>query len=237
DLIAGLPLETFDIFKDSFNTGYKIGANMLQMGFLKLLHGAPLEQTAEENGIAYSKTPPYEILENKWLSAEEMAQLHKIEDALERFCNSGRFSYTLQYLESVCISARNSSPFDFFLGFGENVQAHYKTALDEFCENAYRYLCTINGVDKTILRDTMALDRLATNSMGRLPSCLKVKDDDLKKAVIALAANADTAPKKAMRRGVVLLYSQNKKVAWVDYAENLRDKVSKKWQINFKENW
>ena len=40
DLIAGLPHEDLRTFGESFNTGYALGAQMLQLGFLKLLHGA-----------------------------------------------------------------------------------------------------------------------------------------------------------------------------------------------------
>ena len=40
DLIAGLPHEDLESFEGSFDIGYSLGANMLQMGFLKLLHGA-----------------------------------------------------------------------------------------------------------------------------------------------------------------------------------------------------
>ena len=48
DLIAGLPHEDLRTFGESFNTGYALGAQMLQLGFLKLLHGAAMREEPEE---------------------------------------------------------------------------------------------------------------------------------------------------------------------------------------------
>ena len=42
DLIAGLPEEDFESFRSSFNTAYSLKANMLQLGFLKILYGSPM---------------------------------------------------------------------------------------------------------------------------------------------------------------------------------------------------
>ena len=48
DLIAGLTGEDFESFKSSFNTAYSLGAHMLQLGFLKLLHGADMREDTEK---------------------------------------------------------------------------------------------------------------------------------------------------------------------------------------------
>jgi hypothetical protein len=56
DLIAGLPHEDLRTFGESFNTGYALGAQMLQLGFLKLLHGAAMREEPEEFPCVFRKT-------------------------------------------------------------------------------------------------------------------------------------------------------------------------------------
>ncbi len=98
DLIAGLPYEDFASFTESFNTAYSLGPNMLQLGFLKLLYGAPMRENPAEFPCRYNGQPPYEVTQTPWLSEEELLRLHHTEDALERLYNSGRFRRTLSYL-------------------------------------------------------------------------------------------------------------------------------------------
>ncbi len=51
DLIAGLPFETYELFKRSFNKVYRLGADAFQMGFLKVLKGTPIAAMKERYGI------------------------------------------------------------------------------------------------------------------------------------------------------------------------------------------
>ena len=112
DLIAGLPYEDMDSFRESFNTIYQIGAHHLQLGFLKLLHGTRIRREASLHGYKYRDYPPYEVIENKYISAAEMLEIKDIEEALDRTLNSGRFDYTLKYLENYF-----TEPFEFYKGF------------------------------------------------------------------------------------------------------------------------
>ena len=54
DLIAGLPYEDFSSFAKSFNQAYDINANVIQLGFLKLLKGSTLEKEKEERERNYA---------------------------------------------------------------------------------------------------------------------------------------------------------------------------------------
>ena len=76
DLIAGLPFEDFASFASSFNAAYELKAHMLQLGFLKLLHGSPMREDSKRYPCRYSKSPPYEVIETPWLSEDEMKLLH-----------------------------------------------------------------------------------------------------------------------------------------------------------------
>ncbi len=100
DLIAGLPLEDYERFGRSFDDVYRMGAHQFQLGFLKLLTGAPMNQLVETYDYVFSMHPPYEILSNRFLSSNDLYKLKCIEDVLERLYNSGRFQRFLSLLES-----------------------------------------------------------------------------------------------------------------------------------------
>lgn len=225
DLIAGLPEEGYDSFKEGFNRAYSIGANMLQLGFLKILHGSPMGDNKDEYPCCYSSEPPYEVISTPYISAEELQLLHICENELERLYNSGRFMLTLEYI------TRFIPPFDLFLGFGEFLETKGEKEsmpLDKYTCLAYEYFSLIRGVDKIRLRDLMLLDRLSTNNSDILPLCLKVKDDRLKKLKIQLN---ETAPlKKGAVRSVGILYSENRAV-YCDYSEE-KSPVTHRWKIN-----
>ena len=98
DLIAGLPYENYDSFVGSFNDVYAMKPNQLQLGFLKVLKGSPMEQNADEYGIVYGSKPPYEVLYTKWLSFDEILRLKGIEEMVEIYYNSNQFTHTLPVL-------------------------------------------------------------------------------------------------------------------------------------------
>ena len=99
DLIAGLPLEDYKRFGKSFDDVYRMGAHQFQLGFLKLLTGAPMNQLVETYDYVFSSHPPYEILSNRFLSTGDLYKLKCVEDVLERLYNSGRFQRFLSLLE------------------------------------------------------------------------------------------------------------------------------------------
>ena len=208
DLIAGLPYEDFDSFRDSFNRAYALQADMLQLGFLKLLYGSALRESADEYAYVFDENPPYEIRSTAWLTEAEMNELHKVENACDRLHNSGRFRKTLEYV----LQSTGLMPFDLFLAFG----AKPTMPLDEYTALAHGFFASLDGVDRTVLRDKLCRDRLASNRSGRLPDCLKIKDTRLAAVTAALGAMPLHAPKEHMRRSVCLLYSE-KCVVYADY--------------------
>lgn len=111
DLIAGLPGEDYNRFKQSFNEVYALQAHQLQLGFLKILKGAPLEKMQAAYGYVFSRNPPYEILQNDILPNEEILEMKGIEDVLNRYYNAGRYPKTLAYLIALY-----ESPWDFYRG-------------------------------------------------------------------------------------------------------------------------
>ncbi len=101
DLIAGLPLEDLNSFKESFNAVYRLKPDQLQLGFLKVLKGSPMEKESERYGIVYRELPPYEVLYTGVLSFREVLTLKSVCDMIEIYYNSGQFQYTLEYLNHL----------------------------------------------------------------------------------------------------------------------------------------
>lgn len=99
DLIAGLPFEEYDSFKQSFNDVYAMKPHQLQLGFLKVLKGTRMWEKAEDYGIAFQDKAPYEVLYTKWISYDEILKLKQIEEIVELYYNSNQFTYTLPALE------------------------------------------------------------------------------------------------------------------------------------------
>ena len=132
DLIAGLPYEDYESFGRSFNRVYALRPDQLQLGFLKVLSGAPISCQTKEFGIAYKEQPPYEVLYTKWLSYTDVIRLKRIEEVVELYYNSNQFINTLEYLIRVF-----ASPFAMF----EALADHYEKngCFVNSPSRAYRY--------------------------------------------------------------------------------------------------
>lgn len=98
DLIAGLPHEGIESFKNSFNDVYALEPEQLQLGFLKVLKGSYMEEQAKEYGLVCKSLPPYEVLSTNWISYGEILELKMIEEMVEIYYNSGQFKYTVRFL-------------------------------------------------------------------------------------------------------------------------------------------
>ena len=119
DLIAGLPYEGLESFRNSFNEVYRLYPEQLQLGFLKVLKGSYMEEQKGTYGLVYKSKPPYEVLQTKWLSYDDILLLKMVEDMVEVYYNSGQFSYTLRNLEREF-----DSPFDMYEQLGRFYERH-----------------------------------------------------------------------------------------------------------------
>ncbi|WP_243354512.1 B12-binding domain-containing radical SAM protein [Bacillus litorisediminis] len=114
DLIAGLPEENYDSFRNTFNDVFALRPEELQLGFLKLLRGTGLRQDAKKYGYVYMEHAPYEMLSNNVLSFAEIIKIKQVEDVLEKYWNDHRMDLTFEYL----VQHVYETPFDFFQEFG-----------------------------------------------------------------------------------------------------------------------
>lgn len=113
DLIAGLPYEGLEAFATSFDEIYAIKPNQLQLGFLKVLKGSYMYEHANEYEMQYHTSPPYEVMQTKWLSFDEVLKIKQVEEMLEVYYNSGQFEVTMKLLETFF-----DSPFEMFAQLG-----------------------------------------------------------------------------------------------------------------------
>lgn len=203
DLIAGLTGEDINSFERSFNIGYSLKANMLQMGFLKLLYGADMRENKEKYPCEFSESPPYEVTSTPWLSSEEIVMLKKCEDALERMYNSGRFLFTLDYLLDEC----GFTPFRLFMDFGNEINGS-KMNLSDYAVHIYYYFKEF--ADSERLREALICDLLSCSSALQIPEILKRKDPLYKKVKKYFTTDKDALNKVAIlyKTGRVFVVNQ-----------------------------
>ena len=114
DLIAGLPYENYERFGQSFRDIYALKPNQLQLGFLKVLKGSYIFEHKDEYDMIYRSKPPYEIMQTKWLSYDEVLLIKLVEEMLEVYYNSGQFEITMKLIDVVYPDS-----FGFFLRLGQ----------------------------------------------------------------------------------------------------------------------
>lgn len=113
DLIAGLPYEDLESFRNSFNRVFAMRPQQLQLGFLKVLKGSPMAGSCGEYGIRYTAEPPYEVMETRWLSYDDILALKDVEEMVEVYYNTGQFTRSLELLLKMYDSA-----YDMFAALG-----------------------------------------------------------------------------------------------------------------------
>lgn len=171
DLIAGLPFEDFESFKESFDEIHALIPDMLQLGFLKLLKGSGIRARADEYDIRYNDFNPYEVLSTKWISFDELSILKEIEQLLELYYNSGRFRHSLQY-----IFKKN---YPSFFSFYESLSDYWlRTKLYEASHstrelyNILHRFAELRGTMSLALNELIKLDWLMFYGNGTMPEAI-----------------------------------------------------------------
>lgn len=114
DLIAGLPHEGIESFQKSFDQLFSLGASELQLGILKLLKGTKLRSQKDQYHFFFQEQAPYDVISTKWLTKEEMEDIHSCADAVEKFWNHG----TCRFIISKILQLEQQSAFQLFLDLG-----------------------------------------------------------------------------------------------------------------------
>ena len=88
DLIAGLPLYHLSQIFDDVRTLAEYRAGEIQLESLKLLPGTEMRHRAEELGICYSPLPPYEVLQTREITPDELQTARQLSRLLDGFYNA-----------------------------------------------------------------------------------------------------------------------------------------------------
>jgi radical SAM superfamily enzyme YgiQ (UPF0313 family) len=172
DLIAGLPGEDYSSFKKSFNDVYNIQPEEIQLGFLKLLKGSSMREEAATWGMVYSPYPPYEILLTDKISYDEIQKLKRVEEVLDKYYNSQKFSTILKYF-----IRKFNSPFDFYYELGTFFENHGYFSRSISSTDYYKAFLEFNkyffNEDSLELSEIIKFDYLMYNKKKYLPSFLK----------------------------------------------------------------
>lgn len=185
DLIAGLPYETYDVFKNSFNYVYNLKPEMIQLGFLKLLKGTQMYDEVEKYNYKYYSKPPYEVFSNKFISFGELVKLKNLEKMLDYYYNSEKFRYTCDFV----IKHNFDTPFAFFEKIADYYDkkgylkiSHKEVALFNIL---YDFYVENNLKDLDIFVEFLKYDYLALGKPGSYPEWLKSnKDSELHNQLI-----------------------------------------------------
>lgn len=160
DLIAGLPYEDLNSFKNSFNQTYLLMGDELQLGFLKELKGTKISNEKNEHDYSFENEPPYEVIDNKYISKNELDIIRKVEESLEKYHNKGCFKRSLEYL----FITKKLDPFETFFKLTNESNKQLKFLNDD---EAYKYLFETlkDYVDQNKFLDFIKLDYLHKNKM------------------------------------------------------------------------
>lgn len=160
DLIAGLPHEDFESFARSFDALYG-RCDMLQLGFLKLLRGSMLRETANSFGCVFSSEPPYEVLQTDAISYSELCRLHDVDDVNERY-SSGAFRRAMSLIMS-----RAQSPFYTLLKIADGYRADGLHINEVSQPRAYQLLYEYSRTaDERELAEALMLDFLTSQKLS-----------------------------------------------------------------------
>jgi radical SAM superfamily enzyme YgiQ (UPF0313 family) len=101
DLIAGLPLEGLEQFKDSFIQLFRIQPQEIQVGVLKCLPGTLMSIQAKAMKYQYLTTAPYTVISSPWLTLDEMNDIHALALCTDKTYNLPRAKTLLQLLDHL----------------------------------------------------------------------------------------------------------------------------------------
>lgn len=188
DLIAGLPYEGLDRFRQSVNQVLALRPHVLQLGFLKLLKGSRLRVDAAAYGYRYQPHPPYEVIANHWMSYADILELKDVEDILDRYYNSGCFSKAMAYLfgrqagdcyavlHHLAVYFRGNGLFDRSLPR----QALYQVMAEQYAHFGISFL------------EALTWDYVQAHPGGNLPSWSPIQlDEEIRQKLHAYIGNAE----------------------------------------------
>ncbi len=173
DLIVGLPGEDLESFGRGFDRLVKMGPQEIQVGILKRLRGTPIVRHDEAWQMVYSPAAPYEILQNKLITFNEMQRMRRFARYWDLVGNSGNF------VDAVAALWGEGSAFEGFMAFCDWLHAKlgqtHGIALHRLAELLMTFLMEEKGLSRS---EAIAPVRADYFRIGReLPDFLREEGD------------------------------------------------------------
>ncbi|WAM32411.1 B12-binding domain-containing radical SAM protein [Caldicellulosiruptor naganoensis] len=202
DLIAGLPYEDFLSFKRSLDKTILYFADEVQLGFLKMLKGTKIREEAAKYNYEFFKDPPYEVISNSFISFEEIYELKKIEDLIDKIYNRQYLYFTLRYI------FQKISPSEFFEKLSSKVNSNLNTR--EFIKELYRVIKENFDFDKDVFDSLFRFDILRRFPEEFLPEELAISGEErekIRQAIYQATSYQDLRePKEIIRRSRACIF-------------------------------
>ncbi|MBR1992811.1 MAG: DUF4080 domain-containing protein, partial [Firmicutes bacterium] len=131
--------------------------------------GSPMADRCEEYGLKYTAAPPYEVLETKWISYDDLLKLKQIEEMVEVYYNTGQFTRSLEILLGEFDSA-----FELFSALGIFYETRGLDMMNLSRNSRYELLLEFGQeyVDIVDLRQAMILDYYSRENVKTRPGFL-----------------------------------------------------------------
>ncbi|MEG0501577.1 MAG: B12-binding domain-containing radical SAM protein [Cellulosilyticaceae bacterium] len=216
DLIAGLPLEDYSSFRQSFNDVISLRPEQFQLGFLKLLKGSGLRKDASKYGIVYKEEAPYEVLYTDYLSYDEMIRLHNIEEMLERYYNSERFKTSLEYLYTLF-----DTPFDFYQALANYWEEKSYDKVSHKKASYYIYLVEFvsefKNANLSLVKELVKFDWFTHEFIKEVPNSLVTLSQDIYKEKVYDVLKDDEYMQQVSKAASVLPIRQRVRKVHIEY--------------------
>ncbi|HZJ85782.1 MAG TPA: DUF4080 domain-containing protein [Erysipelotrichaceae bacterium] len=180
DLIAGLPYEGLESFKDSFNQLAEIYPTELQLGILKLLKGTKMKREGIELGYLYDKNPPYEVYKTPWLNKDEMDYINVVAKGVDRTLNRQLFYYTIRYLSKAYKANMFLMYYDIGMIFEELGISYQKHDVFSEVYNKFKHL-----VDQDVFKTILNIDYFFQEKQKPKILFKEERAKDLNKRIVA----------------------------------------------------
>lgn len=180
DLIAGLPFETLERFKQSFDDVYLLKPQQLQLGFLKVLKGSWMYENRSAYGLVYDPEPVYEVIRTNWMNFDDILYLKGIENVLEIFYNSRQFEKSITFLEHFFETpfALYAALADFYEERALNTCSHARMArYDHLLDFAGAH-----GIDTALMKELLLCDLYSREALKKRPLWANVSKEAKKAA-------------------------------------------------------
>jgi hypothetical protein len=158
DLIVGLPGEDLQSFGRGFDRLYALRPQEIQVGILKRLRGTPIVRHETDWGMVYSPHAPYEILQTKHATFDDIQKMRRFARYWDMVANSGKFVRTTALLLDT------ASPFERFFAFSDWLyhrtgQRTHGIALHDLTEHVRDFATEVCGINRDQIENAIKEDQ------------------------------------------------------------------------------